>query len=89
MSSLLWCFERGLRIALYALEEKKGPHLAMTGEFHGFYQLGCEVGFLSSYDEDLREPLVCPQGSPVCIPLQQGARHCSRVTAGETGLKTL
>jgi len=61
MSSLLWCFERGLRIALYALEGKKGPHLAMTGEFHGFYQLGCEVGFLSSYDEDLREPLVCPQ----------------------------
>ena len=30
------------------------------------------MGFLSSYDEDLREPLMCPQGSPVSISVATG-----------------
>ena len=40
----------------------------MTGEPHVFF-LAVErrVGFLSSYDGELRYPLVWPQGSPVSI----------------------
>ena len=30
------------------------------------------VGFLLSYNRDLREPLMWPQGSPVSIPLATG-----------------
>ena len=40
----------------------------MTGESHGFSRAEtCRVGFLSSYDGELREPLMWPQGSPVSI----------------------
>ena len=30
------------------------------------------LGFLSSYDEDLREPLMLPQGSPVSMRVARG-----------------
>jgi len=48
--------------------EKEWPHLTMTGESRGFSRaVARHVGFLSSYDGELREPLVWPQGSPVSI----------------------
>ena len=44
------------------------PHLVMTGESRVFFRAAARrVGFLSSYDEELREPLVWLQGSPVSI----------------------
>ena len=48
----------------------KGPHVAMTGEPCGFPQVA--AGF-SSYDGELREPLLWPQKSPVCIPVVRGS----------------
>ena len=45
----------------------------MTGESHGFSRAEtCRVGFLSSYDGELREPLMWPQGSPVSIRVERG-----------------
>ena len=44
----------------------KGPNLTLRGESPGFSQiLAGNLGFLSSYDGDLRDPLVGPQGVPV------------------------
>ena len=40
-----------------------GPQLALRGESPGFPPVA--VGFLSSYDGDLRDQLVGPQGGPV------------------------
>ena len=37
-----------------------------------FSSCGASVGFLLSYDGDLREPLMWPQGSPVSIPVAMG-----------------
>ena len=37
-----------------------------------FSSCGASVGFLLSYNRDLREPLVWPQGSPVSIPVAMG-----------------
>ena len=46
----------------------------MTGESHGFSRAEtCRVGFLSSYDGELREPLLWPQGSPVSIRFVRGS----------------
>ena len=46
----------------------------MTGESHGFFQaVARRVGFLSSYDGELREPLVWPQGSSVSIRVARGS----------------
>ena len=46
----------------------------MTGESHGFSRAEtCRVGFLSSYDGELREPLMWPQGSPVSIRVVKGS----------------
>ena len=40
----------------------------MTRESRGFSRVAAgSVGFLSSYNGELREPLVLPQGSPVSI----------------------
>ena len=41
----------------------KGPQLALRGESPGSSRVA--VGFHSSYDGDLRDPLVGPQGGPV------------------------
>ena len=45
----------------------------MAEDSHGFSRavLHC-VGFLSSYDWELREPLMWPQGSPVSILVAMG-----------------
>ena len=56
----------------------KGPHLMITGEPRGISQVA--VGF-SSYDGELREPLVLPQGRPISIRVARGnwgllSSHC-------------
>ena len=61
---------------------KEGPHLTMMGESRGFSQAVARcVRFLSSYDGELREPLVLPQGSPISIQVERGSwgllwSHC-------------
>ena len=47
---------------------KEGPHLVMIEESRGFSRvLAGSLGFLSSYNWELREPPVLPQRSPVSI----------------------
>ena len=53
---------------------KERPHLAMTGESHGISRAAARpVLFLSSYDGELREPLLCPQGISVSIRIARGS----------------
>ena len=49
---------------------------------------GRSVGFLTTYDAKLSELLVGHQGSRVSMRVARGARHCSRVMVGESGLET-
>ena len=56
----------------------KGPPLEMTGEpsvafFFVFLTVARRVGFLSSYDGELRDTLVWPQGIPVSIRVARGS----------------
>ena len=56
----------------------KGPHVTMMGEPRGFSQVA--AGF-SSYDGELSEPVVLPQGSPISILVERGSwgllsSHC-------------
>ena len=52
---------------------RKGPHLAWRGESPGFSRVAIgNLGFLLSYDGDLRDPLVLPQGSPVSMRVVWG-----------------
>ena len=46
--------------------KEKGPHLPITGEPHGFSRV---VAGFSSYDGELREPLVLAQGRPISFKL--------------------
>ena len=47
---------------------RKGPHLALRGEFPSFSLVAAgKLGFLSSNDGDLRDPPVLPQGSQVSM----------------------
>ena len=46
------------------------------------------VAFLSSYDGELREPLLCPQGSPVPTRAARMARDVCRYMAVESEFKT-
>ena len=46
----------------------------MTEELWDFFGAGARrVGFPSSYERELREPLVWPQGSPVSIRVARGS----------------
>ena len=56
----------------------KGPQLALRGESPGSSRVA--VGFHSSYDGDLRDPLVGPQGGPVSTrpPWGPSGFLCSR-----------
>ena len=75
---------------------RKRPHVALRGEFPGFSQGAAgNLGFLSSYEEYLRDPLIASRMSslhascegPLRIPLQsvQGPRSSSRFKAGSSG----
>ena len=59
----------------------KGPHLALRGESPGFSRVAAaNLGFLSSYDGDLRNPLLGTQESPVSmrIVISLSGFLCSR-----------
>ena len=50
-----------------------GPHLALRGESPGFTRVVAgNLEFLSSYDRDLRDPLVWPQVRPVSMRVARG-----------------
>ena len=51
-----------------------------------FSSCGVSVGFLNSYDGELREPLVLPQGCSISIWLRGRAGDCSRVNVGPIDL---
>ena len=64
---------RGDRGLLSRSCRKRRPHLGMSAESCVFSRAAARhVGFLSSYDGKLREPLVWPQGSPVSIRVARG-----------------
>ena len=76
-NQVLFRISRGNLGFLLTCCSRKGPHLAMMGEPCGFSRV---TGF-STYDRELREPLVDPQGSPICIQVARGSRgllssHC-------------
>ena len=48
----------------------KRPHLTMMGEPRGFSRVAERF---SSYDGQLREPLMFPQGSPISIRVSRGS----------------
>ena len=56
----------------------KRPQLALRGESPGFSRVA--AGFFSSYDGDLRDPLVGPQQGPVSTQIARGPSGflCSR-----------
>ena len=54
----------------------KGPHLSLRGESPGFsLVVAGNLGFLSSYDRELRDPIMLPQESQVSMRF---ARSLSR-----------
>ena len=66
---------------LLSCHSGKGLHLEWRGNFSGFSRVvGGNLGFLSSYDRELRDPLVCPQESPVSMRVPRGLSGflCSR-----------
>ena len=51
----------------------KVPHLAWRGESHGFSRVATgNLGFILTYEGDLRDPLVWPQESPVSMRVARG-----------------
>ena len=51
----------------------KGPHIGLRGEFPGVSRVSTgNLGFLLSYDWDLRDPLVLPQESQVSMRVERG-----------------
>ena len=52
---------------------RKGPHLSLRGESPSFSQVAAgNLGFLPSYDGDLKDPLVWPQVRPVSMRVARG-----------------
>ena len=77
-SQVLFQISRGNVVFLLRRCSRKGSHLTMTGETRGFSQVA--AGF-SSYDRELREPVVLPQGNPISIQVARGSwgllsSHC-------------
>ena len=67
---------RGARVKVGFLSRchnRKGPHLTLSVESPGFSRVASGIlGFLSSYDGDLREVLVLPQESQVSMWVVRG-----------------
>ena len=64
-----------------AMPQQKWPHLALRGESPCFSRVAAaNLGFLSSYNGDLRDLLVGPQESPVAMRVARGLLGflCSR-----------
>ena len=77
-SHVLFRISRGNMVFLLRRCTRKGSRLTMTGETRGFSQVA--AGF-SSYDRELREPVVLPQGNPISICVVRGSwgllsSHC-------------
>ena len=77
-SQVLFRISRGNMVFLLRRCTRKGSRLTMTGETRGFSQVA--AGF-SSYDRELREPVVLPQGNPISIRVVRGSwgllsSHC-------------
>ena len=86
VSSIVSYFKRKHGISLRCCSGKE-PDLAMMGEPRGFPRVA--AGF-SSYDGELREPLMLAQGSPVSIRVARGSwellsSHC-RANRPQLGL---
>ena len=63
-----------------------GPHLAWRGESLFFPQVVAgNMGFISSYDGDLRDMLVWPQESPVSLPSLPGPLSSTGAVAKTSG----
>ena len=61
----------------------KGSHLELRGESLGFFRVVAgNLGFLSSYDRDLRNPLVGPKENPMSMRVAGTSRDSSAVAAG-------
>ena len=68
-----FCSSRGKVGFLSGPCRGKGPDLVLRGETLGFPRVETEnLGFLSSYDGDLRDPLVLPQESQVSMRVERG-----------------
>ena len=66
-------FREGIQDCFLGPAGKEGPYLSMTGKSQGFSRAAAQcVGFLSSYNGELRELLLWPQGSPVSIRVVSG-----------------
>ena len=64
---------RGKLVFLSRCHRGNGPHLKLRGESPDFSRVGAgNLGFLSSYDRELRDPLVWPQESPVSMRVARG-----------------
>ena len=51
---------------------RKGPHLALRGKSGSTRVVARNVGFLSSYDDDLQDTLMWPQENPVYMRVARG-----------------
>ena len=72
MSWTLSIFKTEAGISLETLQPK-GLLLALRGESPPFYRVVAgNLGFLSSSDEDLRDPVLWPQESPVSMQIARG-----------------
>ena len=60
-----------------------GPHLTGRVETRGVSPVGAgSFGFISSSNENLREPLMFPQGHQASFQVVRATRDSSGVTAG-------
>ena len=65
----------------------KGPHLPLRGESSDFSRVtAANLGFLSNYDRNLRDPRVTSQESPVSMRV---ARDLSGFSADAAGAEVL
>ena len=69
VSSTVSNFKRERGISLEMLQQERASS-RMMGEPRGFS--GVAAGF-SSYDRELREPVVLPQGNPISIRVARGS----------------
>ena len=68
---------------LLRCHSRKLPHLALRGKFPGFSRVAAaNFGFLSSYDGDLRDPLVGLRKVQSPGELRRASRDSSAVSAG-------
>ena len=85
-SSLLSSFEKEVNIALEVLQGNRASSGVEGAILHFFSSCGGSMGFFSNCKEDLREPIMLPQGSQASFRVARAPQDSSRVTAGELAL---